>query len=181
MLLGDAAIRKAIAEGDIVIDPFDERCLGSNSYDVHLAPTLLVHTDLPLDARKTPATTELEIHESGLQMQPGKLYLGATEEYTESRHAVPFLDGKSSGGRLGISIHVTAGRGDVGYCGHFTMELWVVEPVIVYAGMPIGQLIWFETTPVDVPYDKKASAKYNVRGRQARPMPLASKMWRNFR
>ena len=68
---------------------------------------------------------------------------GSTLEYTETRRFVPFLEGKSSVGRLGIDIHATAGKGDVGFCNHWTLEISVSQPVRVYAGMPIGQLIYF--------------------------------------
>lgn len=83
----------------------------------------------------------------------------------------------SSLGRLGMSIHVTAGKGDVGFCNHWTMEITVVYPLIVYAGMPVGQLIWHEVTqPPEVAYGDKASAKYQ--GRDSRPRP--SEMYKNF-
>jgi dCTP deaminase len=114
----------------------------------------------------------------GFLLKPGQLYLASTKEYTRTEKYVPFLDGKSSIGRLGITIHCTAGRGDVGFAGHWTMEIHVVQPVMVYAGMPIGQLIYFETGPVDVSYDEKPGAKYHD-GRNPDPQP--SRMFRNFR
>ena len=90
---------------------------------------------------------------------PGHLYLGVTDEYTETHAHVPFLEGKSSTGRLGIDIHATAGKGDVGFCNAWTLEISCVQPVKIYAGMPIGQLIYF---PVDGEvlnlYNKKSNA-----------------------
>jgi dCTP deaminase len=104
------------------------------------------------------------------------LYLGVTQEYTETHQHVPFLEGKSSVGRLGIDIHATAGKGDVGFCNHWTLEISVVHPVRVYAGMPIGQLIFFGVEgEVLNPYNRKPSAKYNGRD----PRPMESMMWRN--
>lgn len=183
MILSDRQIKQQLEQGAIKIDPFEPECLGTNSYDVHLGKNLLVYadngTDL-LDARKEPKTVRCEIGPNGRELVPGTLYLGVTEEYTETHRHVPFLDGKSSVGRLGIFVHVTAGRGDIGFFGHWTLELLVVRPVRVYAGMPIGQLIYFEAGVPDVPYDQKASAKYNQRGRQENPMPMPSQMWRNF-
>ena len=107
---------------------------------------------------------------------PGKTYLGSTLEYTETRSFVPFLEGKSSVGRLGIDIHATAGKGDVGFCNHWTLEISVSQPVRVYAGMPIGQLIYFKVEgEVEVDYQSKSSAKYN----QRTPKPMESMMWKN--
>ena len=99
-----------------------------------------------------------------------------TYEYTETHKHVPFLEGKSSVGRLGIDIHATAGKGDVGFCNHWTLEISVNQPVRVYEGMPIGQLIYFEVQgDVKTLYSAKGSAKYNVRSTK----PMESMMWKN--
>ncbi|MEP6647225.1 MAG: dCTP deaminase, partial [Saprospiraceae bacterium] len=102
MILTDIQILKAIEKGDIVITPFDKAGIGTNSYDVHLAPYLAVYKDDVLDARLHNEITHLEIGPEGFVIQPGELYLGVTTEYTETHCAVPFLEGKSSVGRLGI-------------------------------------------------------------------------------
>jgi dCTP deaminase len=100
-----------------------------------------------------------------------------TEEYTETHKHVPFLEGKSSIGRLGIDIHATAGKGDVGFCNTWTLEISVKQPVRVYAGMPIGQLIYFEVAgEILTPYNTKKNAKYN--GQTS--LPVESMMWKNF-
>jgi dCTP deaminase len=106
------------------------------------------------------------------------LYLGVTKEYTETHSHVPFLEGKSSIGRLGIDIHATAGKGDVGFCNTCTLEISVRHPVKIYAGMPIGQLIYFEIAgDVEIAYSKKRGAKYNKRTVK----PVESMMWKNFK
>jgi len=180
MILSDKMIKKAVVAGDIFIDPFDLKCLGSNSYDVHLGDTLKTYMAYeyghPLDCSVEQKTITHFIGRSGMILKPGRLYLGVTKEYTKTEKYVPFLDGKSSVGRLGISIHCTAGRGDVGFANHWTMEIFVQEPIRIYAGMPIGQLTYFETGEVDVPYNQKSSAKYNERCNE----PQSSQMWRNF-
>jgi dCTP deaminase len=108
---------------------------------------------------------------------PDVFYLGVTEEYTETHDHVPFLEGKSSIGRLGIDIHATAGKGDVGFCNYWTLEISVKQPVRVYAGMPIGQLIYFEVKgEIETPYNVKGSAKYNTKTHE----PVESMMWKNF-
>jgi len=108
---------------------------------------------------------------------PGQLYLGVTEEYTETHGYVPFLEGKSSVGRLGIDIHSTAGKGDEGFCNYWTLEMSVKVPVRIYAGMPVGQLIYFEISgAVRRSYSQKKSAKYRTISRH----PTPSRMYLNF-
>ncbi len=176
MILTDAEILKAIEKGEIVIDPFDQSNLGSNSYDVHLGKTLLIYDTEILDARKPNPTKKIIIPDEGIILKPGRVYLGVTQEYTETHNYVPFLEGKSSIGRLGIDIHATAGKGDIGFCNYWTLELSVTQPVKIYAGMPIGQLIYFKTSgKVLTPYHKKTSAKYN----KVSPEPMPSMMWKN--
>lgn len=176
MILSDQAIRNALADGSIVIDPFRDDCLGTNSYDVHLGKTLAVYIDDVLDARVHNQTRFLEIPDEGYVLAPGRTYLGVTEEYTETHRHVPFLEGKSSVGRLGIDIHATAGKGDVGFCNHWTLEISVGQPVRIYRQMPIGQLIYFEVRgDVSTLYHRKASAKYTKRS----PLPVESMMWKN--
>lgn len=177
MILTDSAILSAMERGEIKIEPFDTKCLGSNSYDVHLGKSLGVYKNRILDAKKHNQIILFDIREDGYLLQPGFLYLGVTQEYTESLAHVPFLDGKSSGGRLGLSIHITAGKGDVGFKGHWTLEMTVVQPVRIYAGMPIGQLFYFETLGKCLnPYNTKQSAKYNDQP----AVPVESMMFKNF-
>jgi dCTP deaminase len=102
-----------------------------------------VYTEQVLDARKENELKTLEIPDEGFVLQPGELYLGVTEEYTATYKHVPFLEGKSSTGRLGISIHATAGKGDIGFEGTWTLEISSTKPVRIYAGMPIGQILYF--------------------------------------
>ena len=177
MILSDQQILDEVAKGTIVIEPYRRQCLGSNSYDVHLGPYLSLDEDEGLDSKKHNTLKTFEIPVEGFVLEPNQLYLGVTEEYTETHAHVPFLEGKSSVGRLGIDIHATAGKGDVGFCNFWTLEISVKKPVRVYRGMPVGQLIYFEVKGVILtPYNKKASAKYNARN----PYPVESHMWRNF-
>lgn len=176
MILTDVQILKAIQRGDIIITPFDRSNLGTNSYDVHLAAHFAVYEEPELDARVHNKIRHFEIGPEGYVIRPGELYLAVTEEYTETHCAVPFLEGKSSVGRLGIDIHATAGKGDVGYCNTWTLEISCVKPVRIYAGMPIGQLIYFLVDgEIENVYNKKPGAKYNERTAR----PLESMMWKN--
>ena len=176
MILTDVEILNEIEKGTILIEPYDPKCLGTNSYDVHLGKYLATYKDEILDAKKHNEIEHFDIPEEGFVLRPGELYLGVTEEYTETHAHVPFLEGKSSTGRLGIDIHATAGKGDVGFCNTWTLEISVARPVRIYAGMPIGQLIYFVIEgEVKTYYNKKENAKYN--GRTIKP--VESMMWKN--
>jgi len=176
MILSDSRILEEIEKGAIVIEPYDRKYLGSNSYDVHLGKFLAMYDDETLDSRKHNTITQFEIPEEGYILQPGTLYLGVTQEYTETHEHIPFLEGKSSTGRLGINIHATAGKGDVGFCNAWTLEISCIKKVKVYAGMPIGQLIYFSTEGnVINKYNKKTDAKYTGRTDK----PVESMMWKN--
>lgn len=177
MILTDSEILKSIETGEIKISPFRRNCLGSNSYDVHLGHTLARYKDQTLDSRLHNQIENFEIPPEGYVLHPNTFYLGVTEEYTETHKHVPFLEGKSSVGRLGIDIHATAGKGDIGFCNFWTLEISVKQSVRVYAGMPIGQLIYFVVQGETItPYSQKASAKYTVKN----PMPMESMMFKNF-
>ncbi|MBX2927212.1 MAG: dCTP deaminase [Saprospiraceae bacterium] len=176
MILSDKKILEGIAASQIVIEPFRPACLGTNSYDVHLGKWLACYKNKVLDARLHNEIEYFEIPEEGFILQPGTLYLGVTEEYTETFNSVPFLEGKSSVGRLGIDIHATAGKGDVGFCNHWTLEISCTQPVRIYAGMPVGQLIYFMVEgDIETYYHRKQNAKYNQRSDK----PVESMMWKN--
>jgi dCTP deaminase len=176
MILSDQRILAEIEKGNILIEPFRSDCMGTNSYDVHLGRYLAIYKNHVLDAKAHNEIQELIIPDEGLVIYPGTLYLGVTEEYTESHAHVPFLEGKSSVGRLGIDIHATAGKGDVGFCNTWTLEISCTQPVRIYAGMPIGQLIYFEVSgDITNFYNTKDNAKYINRTIR----PVESKMYLN--
>ncbi len=195
---------------DIVIKPFNMKCLGSNSYDLHLADTLRVykHT-IPLGMKpaieykgdpsqhsmadwfeseqgyrvfkgspyiydiRNPRytldptnalhheTVDIKIPKSGLILSPDVGYLGSTVEYTETRNLFPYIDGKSSVGRNFILNHHTAGRGDDGFCGEWTLEIRVLYPTVVYPNMRIGQIYYEEFTGDRMPYNENPHSHYN--------------------
>ena len=176
MILSDLLILEEINKGNIIIEPFDKGCLGTNSYDVHLGKYLATYKNRVLDAKAHNEIDHFEIPKDGFILQPNTLYLGVTLEYTETHKHVPFLEGKSSTGRLGIDIHATAGKGDVGFCNTWTLEISCAQPVKIYAGMPIGQLIYFVVEgEVQTMYNTKGNAKYNNKTTR----PVESMMWKN--
>jgi dCTP deaminase len=99
----------------------------------------------------------LEIPEEGLLLETGKLYLGRTVEYTETQGLVPMLEGRSSIGRLGLFVHITAGFGDVGFKGFWTLEMFCVQPIRIYAGVQICQIFYHS---IEGSYQTYSSGKY---------------------
>lgn len=141
MILSGQEIRAQIGQ-KIAIDPFDERQLNPNSYNLRLHDELLVYEEIILDMRRPNRYRRYIIPPEGLVLQPGRLYLGRTVERTETHDLVPMLEGRSSIGRLGLFVHVTAGFGDVGFCGYWTLEMFAVHPIRIYPGVSICQIFY---------------------------------------
>ena len=143
MILTGHEIRARLGS-DIVIEPFREANLNPNSYNLSLHNELLTYEELVLDMRKPNRVRRLEIPADGLVLNPGQLYLGRTCERTETHNLVPMIEGRSSIGRLGLFVHITAGFGDVGFCGYWTLEMFAVQHVRIYPGVPICQIFYHE-------------------------------------
>lgn len=170
----------------IAIDPFIRENVGPNSvdvrlgdrllmYDMSMAPRCPVYGTPYLDTRAENPTSAILLDDAGWILQPGILYLGHTIERTRTSGLVPWLDGRSSVGRLGLFVHVTAGRGDDGFgeiapdgWASWTLELTCIHPVKVYPGMKIAQITYFELIGERRPY----------RGRYSRQsdFPIASRI-----
>ena len=155
ILSGKEIVRRMGKE--IVIEPFFPERVNPNSYNLSLYPQLMVYDTPVLDMKKNNPTRTLEIPEVGLTLEPGKLYLGRTDEYTRTDGLVPMLEGRSSIGRLGIFIHVTAGFGDVGFSGYWTLEIFCVQPVTIYPHVEICQIYYHDLLG---DYDRYESGKY---------------------
>lgn len=145
MILTGPEILKRTQAGLVVIEPFDPELLNPNSYNLRLHNELVVYKDEILDMRRPPSTERIEIPEEGYVLQPGRLYLGRTLEFTETHGCVPMLEGRSSIGRLGLFVHVTAGFGDVGFRGYWTLEMICVQPIRIYPGVEICQIFYHTT------------------------------------
>ena len=156
MILSGKEILRRLGK-DIVIEPFDRKHLNPNSYNLTLHDELMVYEEEVLDMKKKPRTRRFRIPPDGFILEPGKLYLGRTHEYTETHNLVPMLEGRSSIGRLGIFVHVTAGFGDVGYCGYWTLEIFAIQKVRIYPRVAICQ-IFYHTIEGD--FEEYRSSKY---------------------
>jgi len=154
MILSGQEIRRRL-DSDIVIDPFDPKRLNPNSYNLSLHDELMVYEEVVLDMAKANRVRRMTIPPEGLVLGPNQLYLGRTAERTETHNLVPMIEGRSSVGRLGLFVHVTAGFGDVGFCGYWTLEMFAVQPVRIYPGVPICQIFYHELHGDFTAYDSK--------------------------
>ena len=145
MILSGTEIQKQIGK-KILIDPFDESRLNPNSYNLTLHEDLMVYVEPTLDMKKANKTERFKIPPEGIVLEPNRLYLARTVEKTETHELVPMIEGRSSIGRLGLFVHVTAGFGDVGFKGFWTLEMFAVQPVHIYAGVEICQIFYHEIT-----------------------------------
>ena len=141
--------------GDVRIDPFQPEALNPNSYNLSLHNELIVYEEVVLDMAKANRVRRLTIPEEGLVLSPNQLYLGRTVERTETHNLVPQIEGRSSVGRLGLFVHVTAGFGDVGFCGYWTLEMFAVQPIRIYPGVPICQIFYHQICGEYREYDSK--------------------------
>jgi dCTP deaminase len=158
MILSGKEIVENINNNSIVIDPYDVKQLNPNSYNLKLHNELLVYEEDVLDMKKDNNYKVITIPEEGFFLEPNTLYLGRTVEFTQTDKFVPMLEGRSSVGRLGMFIHITAGLGNIGMAGHWTLEIFVVQPLRIYPNVEICQ-IFFNTINGD--FEPYASGKYH--------------------
>jgi dCTP deaminase len=158
MILSGKEIERRLHH-DLSIEPFNSKQLGPNSYNLRLHNELMVYDEALLDMKKEHKTKIITIPQEGFILEPGQLYLGRTLEYTRTDNLVPMLEGRSSIGRLGLFIHITAGFGDVGFTGYWTLEMYCVQPIRIYPGVEICQ-IFYHTIEGD--FERYKSNKYQL-------------------
>lgn len=187
MILSGLKIAEEVKAGRIYISDFDEKRLNPNSYNLRLADELLFYCEetkdilgekvkkpgCTLDMKRNNSYEMFNIPEEGYVIYPGYIYLARTMERTRTDCYVPMLEGRSSVGRLGIFIHATAGFGDVGFDGYWTLELSCVQPVRIYPGVEICQ-IYYHT--IDGDYEPYRSGKY-----QGNNGVQPSMLWKEFK
>jgi dCTP deaminase len=203
-ILTDTMIAQGVEDGSIRIDPYDPNHLNPASYDLTLGDEVVVYKqwvecfqsssrphasygeeedgrnflalDSVLDVKREPEVQKFKIDpERGWVLKPNIGYLMHTKERIWTERYVPVVDGKSSIGRLFLQIHCTAGYGDAGFNGEYTLEVITQHPVRVYPGMRIGQ-IRFHTMHGDLskPYDG------NYVGDSAKGA-VPSRAWKQFK
>ncbi|QYZ80021.1 dCTP deaminase [Methanofollis formosanus] len=167
MILVDWQIEDRIRRGQIGIDPYDPTLIQPNSLDIRLGDHFVWYEpgeDVIDPYEKESVTARVqEKHAASIVMQPGAFILAETyEAITLPDNVVASIEGKSSIARLGIELHQTGGWIDAGFEGTITLEMCNVNqrPVRMYAGMPVGQLVFYTTERADQPYNLKKGAKY---------------------
>lgn len=151
MILSGAEIESRLGK-DINIEPYNAANLNPNSYNLTLHHELLVYEEVVLDMKKLNRVHRIEIPEQGMVLEPRRLYLARTVERTETHNLVPMIEGRSSVGRLGLFVHVTAGFGDVGFKGYWTLEMFAVQPVRIYPGVSICQIFYHQIAGATTEY-----------------------------
>lgn len=157
MILSGNEIKKQIVEKNIIIEPFEPLNINPNSYNLTLNNELLVYEVDTLDMKKPNNVKKITIPPEGLLLEPNKLYLGRTNEFTKTNKYIPMLEGRSSTGRLGLFVHVSAGFGDVGFAGYWTLEMYCIHPIKIYPNVEVCQ-IYYHT--IYGAYDLYNSGKY---------------------
>lgn len=161
MILTGPKIEECLKEGSIVIDPIGDNLIGPNSVDLRLHAEMKVYESIPqrgkgkpgarpllpsvfnpLDTKADNPTRNITAPHEGCVLKPGILYIGRTIETIGSDVFVPMVEGRSSCGRLGLQVHMTAGFCDTGFRGTITLEMTVVHPLRVYPGLPIAQVFF---------------------------------------
>lgn len=180
MILSGLEIKNRLGK-DIFIDLFDEKRLNPNSYNLRLSDEILMYGEVTelgrhikgtLDMKENNPFIRTKIPKDGMIIYPGQLYLGRTVEMTETKNLVPMIEGRSSVGRLGIFIHITAGFGDVGFKGFWTLEISCIQPVKIYPGVEICQ-VFYHT--ISEPFQEYKSGKY-----QGNTEVQPSMLWKDF-
>lgn len=162
-MLTGSEIYKQVQKGTIKISNFDPSKINPNSYNLTLNNTLLIYKDEVIDFKKNNPTKRIIIPKEGLVLRPNTLYLGKTNERCFTDRYIPMLNGRSSIGRLGICIHITAGFGDIGFDGTWTLEITAAHPVRIYPDIEICQVSYF--TPcgnIDIKYDGRYQNQEDV-------------------
>ena len=173
-ILSDKTIKEYLEEGKIVIDSLkDEQQIQPSSVDMRLGDEFKVFKVIrkpyidPKDEEDIAEYMESSTVPEGeaFIIHPNEFALATTQEYVKvPDDLVARVEGRSSMGRLGVTMHITAGYVDPGFEGRITLEISNIGamPVALYPGQRVCQLV-FETmtTPAELPYGHpKRNSKY---------------------
>jgi dCTP deaminase len=171
MILTGQEITHRVKTGEIVISPFRPENVNPNSYNFTLSDTLRVYENAEIDVRKEQPSRTIQIGPEGIVLEPQRLYLASTVEKLGSTHFVPTYAARSSVARLGMFINLSASLGDIGFIGCWTLQLLTMHPIRVYAGMCIGQMMFWKTKGRIELYDGKYQGARGV---------LTSRLYQDF-
>lgn len=143
MILTGPEIIHQVELNRIKITPFDISQINPNSYNFRLGDRIKYYVSHVLDPKVKQEVEEVQIDQNGYLLEPGKIFLGHTQEIMGSDYYVPIIRGRSSTARLGLFVHVTSDIIDIGSHNQWTLQLYAVQPVKVYPGMLIGQVTFW--------------------------------------
>lgn len=177
MILTKEKIIEFLKDGTMSFGPnpiYDQ--IGDSCYDVTLGVNLYECVDSWIDLKKEINFRHIIISENGTALLPNRFYLGVTNEFTATPFHKPEFNGRSSVGRVGLATHITAGWGDVGFAGHWTLEMFVLIPTKVYPNMPIGQIQFQMVTDIQ-DFDKYNCKEINYcNSFSENPFPIKSNL-----
>lgn len=157
MILSGQQIAKARIAGLLTIEPFDSAQLNPNSYNYRLGTSLRMFPEHTIFDSREPKIGGVSrpIPEEGIVLEPKRLYLGHTHEVIGSSRYVTSLIGRSSVGRLGLFLQVSANLGHQGSVHKWTLELTACLPIRIYPSMLIGQITFWEVSGSPLAYAGK--------------------------
>lgn len=164
MILTGRKIDEEVKKSKIIISPYDKKCLNPNSYNFHLSEEIYIYKNKILNSRTKQPLVRLKFDKDGLVLKPRELYLGCTVEKMGGNHYAPFIFGRSSIGRLGLFIQITAPLGDIGFIGNWTLQLTPTRPVKIYPNMRIGQIFFLKPIGKTTLYSGKYQFSSGPRG-----------------
>jgi len=172
MILSGTKIDEEVKKERITIEPYNYSDINPNSYNYTLGDYVKVYKNKILDSKQKQEVEIIKIPDDGLIIYPDKIYLGFTEEIIGSDYYVPVITGRSSTGRLGLFVQITSDLVDIGFKGRLTLQLHSTQPVKIYKGMKIGQIMfWKIFGDVDLYKGKYQNSK----------VPRESEVWRDFK
>lgn len=161
MILTGSAISQAVESGDIIIDPFTDAAVNPNSYNYRLGSDIYL---VEISTTGKHKRRKLEPVDGRILLKKGRLYLGHTLERIGSHKYVTSLIGRSSIGRLGIFVQISANLGHMGAIHRWTLEIFPALDVYVYPGQTFGQVSFWCCLGEHLPYQ-------GWFGRHNEPMP----------
>lgn len=172
MILTGSKINEEVKRKKIIIEPYDYNNINPNSYNYTLGNYVKVYKNYVLDSKEKQEVEIIDIPDDGLVIEPDKVYLGFTEEIIGSDYYVPIITGRSSTGRLGLFVQITSDLVDIGFKGRLTLQLHSTQPVKIYKGMKIGQIMFWKVFGDVKLYDGKYQSSLS---------PRESEAWRDFK
>jgi dCTP deaminase len=148
MILTGPEICREVSAGRITISPFSGEQVNPNSYNYRLGPHLLM-----INKSGLPHGERLDLNAGPVMLQPGRVYLGHTSEVIGSASYVTMLNGRSSIGRLGMFLNFSADLGQLGPAHQWTLEIMVIQPLVIYPNTKIGQATFWRPLGWTVGYE----------------------------